>query len=132
MPACSGPFSPIGHIDPKDFERTFAVNVTANYRLIRSLDPLLQAVRRRAARCSSPPAPRATAAPTGRLYAATKAALETLVRAYAAELAVEPKAKVNVFNPGRLRTDDARPGVSGRRSQRLPAAVGRRAEARST
>ena len=97
-----GPLSPIGHIDPKDFERTFAVNVTANYRLIRSLDPLLrQSEAGRAVFLTS------GAAHGGRaywgLYAATKAALETLVRAYAAELAVG-KAKVNVFNPGRLRT----------------------------
>src|SRR5215467_11060729 len=37
-----GSLSPIGHIDPETFERVMAVNVTANFRLIRSLDPLLQ------------------------------------------------------------------------------------------
>lgn len=107
-----GPLSPIGHIDPKDFERTFAVNVTANYRLIRSLDPLLrQSEAGRAVFLTS------GAARNGRaywgLYAATKAALETLVRAYAAELAVGP-ARANIFNPGRLRTamhKEAFPGV---------------------
>src|SRR6478736_8945672 len=31
-----GTLSPIGHIDPETFERTIAVNVTANWRLIRS------------------------------------------------------------------------------------------------
>ena len=47
-----GPISPLGHIEPKVWDEVMAVNVTANWRLIRSLDPLLRAVRRRAARCS--------------------------------------------------------------------------------
>src|SRR5262249_39003185 len=37
-----GPLSPLGHIDPKEWDEVMAVNVTANYRLIRSLDPLLR------------------------------------------------------------------------------------------
>ena len=37
-----GVLSPIGHISPKDFEKVTAVNVVANWRLIRSLDPLLR------------------------------------------------------------------------------------------
>ena len=37
-----GTLSPIGHIEPEIFERVMAVNVTANWRLIRSLDPLLR------------------------------------------------------------------------------------------
>jgi NAD(P)-dependent dehydrogenase (short-subunit alcohol dehydrogenase family) len=107
-----GPLSPIGHIEPRDFDRVFAVNVTANFRLIRSLDPLLkQSDAGRAVFLTS------GAARNGRpywgLYAASKAALETLVRAYAAELKAGP-VRVNVLNPGRLRTDmhaEAFPGV---------------------
>ena len=38
-----GPISPLPHISPKQFADVFAVNVTANFRLIRSLDPLLRA-----------------------------------------------------------------------------------------
>jgi NAD(P)-dependent dehydrogenase (short-subunit alcohol dehydrogenase family) len=41
-----GKLSPLGHIEPKTWDEVMAVNVTANWRLIRSLDPLL---------CSSPP-----------------------------------------------------------------------------
>jgi len=41
-----GALSPIGHIEPKLFEQVMAVNVTANWRLIRSLDPLLRGQRR--------------------------------------------------------------------------------------
>lgn len=107
-----GPLSPVGHLEPRDFERTFAVNVTANYRLIRSLDALLrQSDAGRAVFLTS------GAARNGRpywgLYAATKSALETLVRAYSAELA-STSVRVNVFNPGRLRTAmhaEAFPGV---------------------
>ena len=43
MPAMLGALSPIGHIEPKIFEQVMAVNLTANWRLIRSLDPLLRA-----------------------------------------------------------------------------------------
>ncbi len=97
-----GGLSPLPHIDPKEFDRTFAVNVTANYRLIRSLDPLLrQSDAGRAVFLTS------GAARGGRpfwgLYAATKAALEALVRAYAAENA-SGTVRANIFNPGRLRT----------------------------
>ena len=37
-----GTVGPLNHIDPKIWEQTIAVNVTANWRLIRSLDPLLR------------------------------------------------------------------------------------------
>ena len=38
-----GPLSPLGHIEPKDWDNLFAVNVTANWQLIRTMDPLLKA-----------------------------------------------------------------------------------------
>jgi len=37
-----GPLSPLGHIEPKDWDNTFTVNVTANWQLIRCMDPLLK------------------------------------------------------------------------------------------
>ena len=37
-----GPLSPLGHVEPKDWETLLAVNLTANWRLLRSLDPLLR------------------------------------------------------------------------------------------
>ena len=37
-----GTLSPMSHIEPGVFERVMAVNVTANWRLIRSMDPLLR------------------------------------------------------------------------------------------
>ena len=38
-----GDLTPLGHVDPKTWDTLMAVNVTANWRLIRSLDPLLRA-----------------------------------------------------------------------------------------
>ena len=40
--AILGPISPLGHIIAKEWDDVMLVNVTANFRLIRILDPLLQ------------------------------------------------------------------------------------------
>ena len=37
-----GEIAPIAHSSPEEWDRTFAVNVTANMRLIRAFDPLLK------------------------------------------------------------------------------------------
>jgi len=97
-----GTLSPIGHIEPAIFERVMAVNVTANWRLIRSLDPLLRrSDAGRAIFVSSGAAtnPRAYWGP----YAASKAGLEALVKVYADEVANTP-VRVNLVNPGPTRT----------------------------
>ena len=41
--AILGPVTPVSHIEPKQWERVVAVNLTATYRLIRSFEPLLKA-----------------------------------------------------------------------------------------
>jgi NAD(P)-dependent dehydrogenase (short-subunit alcohol dehydrogenase family) len=79
-----------------------AVNLTANWRLIRSLDPLLRASDAgRAIFVSSGAAHKCTAywGP----YSVSKAALEALARTYAAET-VETRVRVTLVNPGPLRT----------------------------
>jgi NAD(P)-dependent dehydrogenase (short-subunit alcohol dehydrogenase family) len=97
-----GPLSPLGHVEPKDWDNLIAVNVTANWQLIRCMDSLLQRA----------PAGRAifltsAVAYKGRAYwgpyAASKAALDALARAYAAECATTP-VRVNLFAPGPTRT----------------------------
>lgn len=99
-----GPLSPIGHIDPAEWDQVMAVNVTANWRLIRALDPLLQASEAgRAVFLTSGAAHRAQMKAYWGLYATSKAALEALVRTYAAETA-ETRVKVMLVNPGPLRT----------------------------
>lgn len=99
-----GPISPLGHVDPKAFEEVMAVNVTANWRLIRSLDPLLRAAEAgRVAMVTSGAAHRAQMRAYWGPYAMSKAALEALARTYAAETATTA-VKVMLVNPGPLRT----------------------------
>ena len=100
-----GPVTPLAHIDPPMWEKVMAVNVTANYRLIRSLDPLLRASDAgRAVFLSSSAVHRDTMAAYRGLYATSKAALEAIARTYAAETATTSPVKVMVANPGPLRT----------------------------
>lgn len=94
--------SPVGHYRPKDFQEIMDVNVTANYRLIRSFDPLLrQSEAGRAIFVTSGAAQNPTAywGP----YAASKAALEMMVKCWAAEI-TKTKVKANLLDPGVVRT----------------------------
>lgn len=97
-----GVLSPLGHIEPKVWEQAVAVNVTANWRLIRSMDPLLRASEAgRAVFISSGAAHKARA--YWGLYAVCKAGLEMLARTYAAENETT-SVRVNLVNPGPVRT----------------------------
>src|SRR5208283_2348475 len=85
--------------------QVFAVNVTANYRLLRSLDPLLRASDAgRAAFISSGAAQKQDFAAFWGPYAASKAALDAIVRTYAAETLRVSNVRVMSVNPGPLRT----------------------------
>ena len=98
----AGPSSPLGHVDLKPWNEVLAVNVTANFQLIRSMEPLLRkSSAGRAVFVTSGAAHKATAylGP----YAASKAALETLVRVWAHETA-STNIRVNLFDPGPIRT----------------------------
>jgi NAD(P)-dependent dehydrogenase (short-subunit alcohol dehydrogenase family) len=97
-----GPLSPLAHVEAKEWDNLIAVNITANWQLIRCMDSLLQ----------RSPAGRAVfltsgVAHMGRAYwgpyAASKAALEVLVRTYAAECATT-SVRANLFAPGPTRT----------------------------
>lgn len=97
-----GQLGPINHIDPKEWDRVMAINLTANWRLIRSLDPLLrQSDAGRAIFVTSTVGsePRAY----WNAYAVSKAALEQMAKIYAAEVTKTP-IKVNLINPGGTRT----------------------------
>ncbi|MGV7213572.1 SDR family NAD(P)-dependent oxidoreductase [Bradyrhizobium sp. UFLA05-112] len=97
-----GPSSPLGHIELKTFTDVMAINVSANFQLIRCMEPLLkQSDAGRAVFITSGAANKATAYVGP--YAASKAALETLARAWAQETA-STKLRVNLFNPGPIRT----------------------------
>ncbi len=98
----AGPSSPLGHIEMKSWNDVMAVNASANFQLIRCMEPLLkQSDAGRAVFVTSAAASQANAylGP----YAASKAALETLARAWAQETANTPL-RVNLFNPGPTRT----------------------------
>ena len=114
-----GTLSPLGHTDPETWERVMAVNVTANWRLIRSLDPLLKASD--AGRCvfvTSTVAhdPRAYWG----VYAVSKAALEMTALIYAAEVA-KTNVRVNLINPGPTRTAMRAEAFPGEDSETLKA-----------
>jgi NAD(P)-dependent dehydrogenase (short-subunit alcohol dehydrogenase family) len=97
-----GPSSPLGHIELKTFNDVMAVNVSANFQLIRCMEPLLkQSDAGRAVFITSGAASKATAYVGP--YAASKAALETLARTWAQETATT-HIRVNLFNPGPVRT----------------------------
>jgi len=96
-----------------------AINVTANFRLLRSLDLLLrQAEAGRAVFVSSSSA--RSAKPYWGLYAASKAALEALVKSYAGEVSVT-NVKANIFNPGAVRTAMRAKAMPGEDPDTLPA-----------
>ncbi len=100
--AVLGPLSPLGHVEAKAWNEVMAVNVTANWRLIRAMDRLLQlSDAGRVVFLSSGVAAQGLAywGP----YAVSKAALETLARTYAAETATT-NVRVNLFSPGPVRT----------------------------
>src|SRR6185369_11633730 len=79
--AILGPMTPVSHLDPKHWDRVVAVNLTASYRLLRSVEPLLKAAQGRALIFTSGVAARPRA--FWGAYAATKAGLEALVRCWA-------------------------------------------------
>ncbi|MCJ7527537.1 MAG: SDR family NAD(P)-dependent oxidoreductase [Methyloceanibacter sp.] len=100
--AILGRLSPLTHIPSEHWERVFAVNVTANWRLIRTLDPLLR--RSDAGRVifvtsSVARTDRAYWAP----YSVSKAALEALAKTYANETS-DSAIKVNLIDPGATAT----------------------------
>jgi NAD(P)-dependent dehydrogenase (short-subunit alcohol dehydrogenase family) len=97
-----GPLSPLDHVEPKAWDEVLAVNVTANWHLVRAMGPLLKlstAGRVVFVTSGIVAHPRAYWGP----YAISKAALEALARTYAAET-VSTNVRVNLFNPGATRT----------------------------
>ncbi|MBT5185211.1 MAG: SDR family NAD(P)-dependent oxidoreductase, partial [Kordiimonadaceae bacterium] len=101
--ATLGDITPISHLKPKVWQQLMDLNVTANYRLIRSLDPLLRAADNgRAIFVGSSNIARDPRHFWGG-YATSKAALECLVKTYALEIE-KSNLRVNILNPGAIRT----------------------------
>ncbi len=97
-----GSLSPLGHVSPKEWDQVIAVNVTANWRLIRSLDPLLrQSDAGRVIVMSAGTAQNCR--PFWGPYSVSKAGVEALARTYAGEIKKTP-IRVVLVNPGPMRT----------------------------
>lgn len=114
-----GDITPAAQVTPKDWDNVFSVNVTANYRLIRSLDPLLRASDAGRALFVSSSVAQSHRAYWG-AYAASKAALEAFVTCYANETTVT-KLKVNLLDPGGTRTAMRAKAMPGEDASVLPA-----------
>jgi NAD(P)-dependent dehydrogenase (short-subunit alcohol dehydrogenase family) len=107
-----GMLTPLAHLEPKTFTEVMEVNVTANWRLIRSVDPLLRlSDAGRALFVTSGAARKST--PFWGAYAVSKAALEMMALTYAAECEASNKIKVNLINPGPMRTAMRRKAMPG-------------------
>lgn len=112
-----GVLGPVGHMDPKVWEHVLAVNLTANWMLIRSMDPLLRAS----------PSGRAIFVTSGvspgraywGAYAVSKAGLESLVRTYAQEIE-KTNVRVNLLDPGPTRTMLRMQAFPGENPETLP------------
>ena len=113
-----GKLTPVSHVDQKVWDEVMAVNVTANYRLIRSMDPLLrQSDAGRAVFVTSGLAHKCWAywGP----YSISKAALEAMVKTYAAEIGTT-HVRANCFSPGATRTDMRAKAMPGEDPMSLP------------
>ena len=113
-----GTLSPVGHIEPRVWTQVIDLNLTANWRLIRSLDPLLRASDAGRAIFVTDALARAPKAFWG-AYAAAKAGLEALVRVYADETE-RSSLRVNLVDPGPLRTRLRARAFPGENPERLP------------
>lgn len=113
-----GQLTPLAHLEPKTYQEVMEVNVTANWRLIRSLDPLLrQSEAGRVLFVTSGAARKHT--PYWGAYSISKAALESLALTYAAECETT-KVRVNLINPGPMRTAMRRKAMPGEDPSVLP------------
>ena len=113
-----GQLTPLAHLEPKTFQEVMEVNVTANWRLVRSLDPLLRlSDAGRVLFVTSGAAKKHTA--FWGAYSISKAALESLALTYAAECE-GGKIKVNLINPGPMRTAMRKKAMPGEDPSVLP------------
>ncbi|MGN6210830.1 SDR family NAD(P)-dependent oxidoreductase [Asticcacaulis sp.] len=117
--AISGTLSPVTHHEPKDFDKVVAVNLGATWRLLRALEPLLrQSTAGRAIFLTT-----GASVTTGRAfwgpYGATKAAMETLVRAWADEIEITP-IRAAIVSPGAMRTRMRAAAYPGEDPETLP------------
>jgi NAD(P)-dependent dehydrogenase (short-subunit alcohol dehydrogenase family) len=113
-----GVFSPLGHLDPATWAEVMDLNLTANWRLIRAMDPLLRAAPVGRAIFVTSSVARPISAYWGP-YAVSKAGLEMLVKVYAGEIA-KTRVRANLLDPGIIGTRLRARAFPGEDSSRLP------------
>jgi len=113
-----GTLTPLGHLEPQIWQQVMEINVTANWRLIRSLDPLLQKSDAGRAVFMTSGAAVSCRAFWG-AYSVSKAALDALVKTYAAENQ-ETAVCATLFNPGPVRTAMRAAAMPGEDPETLP------------
>lgn len=114
-----GPVTPLAHLQPRAWDDLLAVNLTANWRLLRALDPLLRKSDAGRVLLVSSGAAHFNRPYWGG-YAITKAALEVLTFTYAAECS-GTNIKANALNPGPTRTGMRAQAFPGEDPATLPA-----------
>lgn len=115
-----GPISPVAHMTPSEFEKTLAINVTSNARLIRALEPLLLASDTGRAVFLTSGAAYSTK-PFWGAYSTSKAALDALVKSWANEQK-NTSLKINLYSPGPVRTAMRAQAMPGENPSTLPTA----------
>ena len=113
-----GPLSPLAHVEPKDWDEVMAVNVTANWRLIRSLDPLLRALRCRPRRLRD-----VRRCATGARLLGALRRHQGRAGAWCAPTPRKPPpptSSVNLFDPGPTRTRMRASAMPGEDPETLP------------
>jgi NAD(P)-dependent dehydrogenase (short-subunit alcohol dehydrogenase family) len=113
-----GPLSPLAHVTSDAWREVMDINLDANWRLIRTCDPLLRRSDAGRAIFVSSGAASAKNAYWGP-YAVSKAGLEALVKTYAHEVA-ETSVRANIINPGPMRTQMRAKAFPGEDPMTLP------------
>lgn len=96
-----GDLSPVSHIEPEDWDEIVAVNLTANWRLVRAMEALL--LRSDAGRAIFVTSGVAGGRAYWGAYAVTKTAIEALAATWAQEMD-KTALRINTVNPGAVRT----------------------------
>ena len=113
-----GPISPLPHITEDTWDTVMTTNLDSNWRLIRSIDPLIrkaEAARVVFATCAEAAGNLGYWGP----YAVSKAGLEALVKTYAVEMMNTP-VRVNLIDPGAVRTELRAKAFPGEDPKTLP------------
>lgn len=114
-----GELAPIPDISAKAWRRAFDVNVEANWRLLKTLDPLLRASGAARVLVVTSRIGGEIARPFWGAYAASKAALEMLARTYAEETK-QAGIRVAIIDPGAMRTRMRAEAMPGEDPATLP------------